>query len=257
MLQSQTEKTPDQIIEEAKQNYNINKFVGLFSGGKDSLAVCHYLWRKQYLDEVLYCDTGIKAHENFEFVLSTCNKYNWKLNVVSPKKGETYEDFVRKFGFPHRGIHSAIMGYLKWHPIRKWARGNQDVCFVSGRRKKESKRRMRLQKYIEKPEKNILVCSPLFYWTTSQVWDYIRTSNLESCPVYQTLHISGDCLCGSFAEKGEAELIATFHPELAKQIRSLETEHGGIWGNGSSLTGALKQSKIADFICSECIYQRN
>ena len=168
MLQLQTEKTPIQIIEEAKQNYNINKFVGLFSGGKDSLAVCHYLWRKQYLDEVLYCDTGIKAHENFEFVLSTCNKYNWKLNVVSPKQGETYQDFVRKFGFPHSGIHSAIMGYLKWH-IRKWAKDKRlfifSVCFVSGRRKKESKRRMKLQKYIEKPEKNILVCSPLFYWS--------------------------------------------------------------------------------------------
>ena len=33
MLQSQTEKTPDQIIEEAKEKYNITKFVGLFSGG--------------------------------------------------------------------------------------------------------------------------------------------------------------------------------------------------------------------------------
>jgi hypothetical protein len=53
-----------------------------------------------------------------------CDKYNCKLNVVSPKQGETYEDFVRKFGFSRSGIHSAIMSYLKWHPIRKWARGN-------------------------------------------------------------------------------------------------------------------------------------
>ena len=45
--------------------------------------------------------------------------------------------------------------YLKWHPIRKWAKVNPGVCFVSGRRKKESKRRMRLQKYLEKPEKHI------------------------------------------------------------------------------------------------------
>ena len=160
MLHYQKEKNPEQIIEETKQRYNITKFVGLFSGGKDSLAVCHYLWKKECLNEVLYCDTGIKARGNFEFVLSTCHDYKWKLNIVYPKVGETYEDFVRKFGFPHSGIHPSIMGYLKWHPIRKWARENQGVCFVSGRRKKESKRRLRLQKYIEKPEKNILLCSP-------------------------------------------------------------------------------------------------
>lgn len=249
MLQYQIEKNPEQIIKETKQNYNITKFVGLFSGGKDSLATCHYLWKEQYLNEVLYCDTGIKARENFEFVLSTCNKYNWKLNVISPKRGETYEDFIRKFGFPHSGIHSTIMGYLKWHPIRKWARENPGVCFVSGRRKKESKRRMRLQKYVERPEKNILMCSPLFYW------NYIKSNNIESSPVYRTLHISGDCLCGSFAEKGEADIIATFHPELAKQIQCLESQYGKKWGNGSSITGALKQSKIADFVCGECAFQ--
>jgi hypothetical protein len=71
--------------------------------------------------------------------LSICDKYNWKLNIVSPKTGETYNDFVRKFGFPHRGIHSAIMGYVKWHPIRKWARANPDVCFVSGSGKRKAR----------------------------------------------------------------------------------------------------------------------
>jgi len=80
------------------------------------------------------------------------------------------------------------------------------------------------------------------------------TCNLEICPVYQTLHISGDCLCGSFAEKGEAELVTTFHPEVAKQIQSLENKYRGTWGNGSSIRGALQQSKIADFVCSECMY---
>ena len=100
----------------------------------------------------------------------------------------------------------------------------------------------------------MLFCSPLFYWNTSQVWNYIKSNELETCPVYQTLHICGDCLCGSFAEKEEAELIATFHPEAANQIQLLENEYGGKWGNGSSIKGALKQNKITDFVCSECMY---
>ena len=52
-------------------------------------------------------------------------------------------------------------------------------------------------------------------------------------------------MCGSFAEKGEAELIATFHPELAKQVQSLESKYGGRWSN-TSITGALKQTRRCD-----------
>jgi len=228
------------------------KYVGLFSGGKDSLVVCHYLWKQKKLNEVVHCRTGIGTHENLDYVKSTCSKFGWKLNIIEPKEGETYQDFVRKFGFPHEGMHSAIMGYLKWHPLRKFGRDNECI-FVSGRRKKESKRRMRTVKHeLEKVEKHMTFYSPLMDWTTPQVWQYIYDNKLEICPVYETLHMSGDCLCGAFAESGEAELIATFHTDLASKIKDLETKYGGMWGNGSSLTGALKQSKMTNFLCQEC-----
>ena len=245
---------PCLIVQEAKNQYQLDRIVGLFSGGKDSLTICHYLWTQGLLNEVLYCDTGIKVKDNFEYVKQTCDKYKWRLNIVHPLPHETYEIFVKRFGFPRNGIHSAIMGFLKWHPIRKWCRENK-VLLVSGRRQKESKRRMRLSKYIEHPEKNIYICSPLFYWTTAQVWEYIKQNNLEICPVYKTLHMSGDCLCGSFSELGESQLIATFHPEVTKQITDLETRYKGKWGNQVSMGAAKKQSKLVDYICNECIYR--
>ena len=228
------------------------KYIGLFSGGKDSLVACHLMQDK--LDGVLYCKTGIGLDENVAYVKDTCQTFGWKLNIVEPKKGETYQDFIRKFGFPHQGMHSAIMGFLKWHPLRKFARENGGCLFISGRRPKESRRRMgKVKNRIDKAEKHITFESALFDWTTPQVWDYIKKNELKKCPVYETLHMSGDCLCGAFSESGEAELIATFHSYMAERIKTLEPQYGGRWGNQSSITGAMQQSKISNFICSDCI----
>ena len=229
------------------------KFVGLFSGGKDSLVACHYLWKQGKLNDVLYCKTGIGLKENLDFVKGQCSKFKWNLNIVEPKQNETYEDFIRKFGFPHQGMHSAIMGYLKWHPIRKWNKEHQGYVFVSGRRKRESKRRMRTVKGRYEETEGMIFFSPLMDWYDHDVWDYIKENGLEKCPVYDTMHMSGDCLCGAFSELGESELIATFHTSMAKRIAELELKYGGQWGNQSSITGAIKQDKIVNFICSDCM----
>src|SRR6185312_14666193 len=117
------------------------KYIGLFSGGKDSMAACHLMWEKGLLKEVLYAKTGVGLPENIEFVENITKEYGWKLHTVEPKQNEHYEDFLRKFGFPHQGMHSAIMGYLKYHPWRAWSRQNPGYTLVSGRRINESKRR--------------------------------------------------------------------------------------------------------------------
>ena len=229
-----------------------DRLVGLFSGGKDSLVACHTLWKQGLLNEILYCKTGIGLVENFEYVLKTCNKYGWKLNVETPEDRFSYENFVRRFGFPHAGIHSTVMGHLKWFSMRRFAK-NKPCVFVSGVRRNESKRRLGKHKdYVFNPEPNITFMNPIFDWSTAQVWEYINDNSLEICPVYKTLHLSGDCLCGSFAESHESRLITMFHPELAEQIKSLERKYGGSWGNDVSVSGASQETKLESFICSEC-----
>ena len=234
------------ILSQAKSQFNVNKFIGLFSGGKDSLVACHLLSQMGVLDEVLYCKTGIGLEENFDYVLDTCNKYGWKLNVELPKF--SYEDIIKKMGFPGEQMHYAVMGYLKWHSIRRFEkkRRSEKIGFISGVREKESKRRFKTHKaQIERPEGDKQLCfiKPLFHWSNDDVWDYFHKHNLIKCPVYDTLHLSGDCLCGCFAEPHESKLIAIFHPEMAEHIRELEEKYGGKWGygRGMSMRGALKR----------------
>ena len=224
----------------------------MFSGGKDSLVAGHSLDVK----EAVYCKTGIGL--NFDYVLKTCEKLGWKLHVIFPKKGESFEDFVRKFGFPHQGMHSAIFGYLKWHPLRTWYKQQKDkeIVLISGRRKNESARRKRMKSNKEYDEtEGMKFYSPLYYWSELQVLDYVKKHELELSPIYETMHMGGDDFCGAFAQKGEAQLLYTFHKELADRFIALEKMYGGKWGNYTSMEGITKQSKLDELICTECIYQ--
>lgn len=264
--------TPEQIISQAKEQYGLQKLTLLFSGGKDSLLTGHV--SKPIADklglkfEVLYCNTGVGVKENFEYVLKTCNELGWKLTVEYTDPRFNYEEIVKRYGFPGQGMHTGVMRWLKWFSIRRYARAHMDekIGFLSGRRKGESRRRMTLNSPIqlnaegERKDCPILTIGPLFYWSNKQVWDYVAANKLEVCPVYETLHISGDCLCGCFAESGEAELLAIFHRDTAEYLQKLEKKYGGKWGHNSSICGAMNQSQLDGFIeeiaCTDCLIDR-
>lgn len=226
--------------------------IGLFSGGKDSLVACLVADVK----EVLYCRTGVGLNE--DYVKEMCEKFNWKLNIVEPKANETFEMFVERYGFPHQGIHNSVMGCLKGHPIRKWyskqMKLGRNILFISGRRKNESARRKRMKsnkEYVKFDGMNFW--SPIFKWTTVDVWDYIKEHNLKRSPIYETMHISGDCFCGSFSSRGESNFLQMFHPELANRLIELEKKYGGKWGNQISMTDMKKQTKLDEaLICQDC-----
>ncbi len=225
--------------------------IGLFSGGKDSLVSCLVAKVK----EVLYCRTGVGLNE--DYVKEMCDKFNWELNIVEPKINEAFEDFVRKFSFPHQGMHSAIMGFLKYHPIRKWHREQEklgrDITFISGRRKKESKRRMRMKSVTaSNVMERMKFFSPIFDWETVDVWDYIKKHNLKRSPIYETMHMSGDCMCGAFSKRGESQWLNIFHPEIAKRFLELEKKYGGKWGNQLSFKDVQNQTSLDDLICMDC-----
>jgi len=67
------------------------------------------------------------------------------------------------------------------------------------------------------------------------------------------MHLSGDCMCGSFSSRGESDWLLLFHPEMAKRFKEMEKKYGGHWGNQISMTDMEKQTKLdEDLICSEC-----
>ncbi|MDE1868303.1 MAG: phosphoadenosine phosphosulfate reductase family protein, partial [Thaumarchaeota archaeon] len=185
---------------------SLENSVGLFSGGKDSITACHIANVKK----VVTCKTGVGL--NYDFIKDTCQSLGWELVTLEPKIGESFEDFVRKFGFPHVGMHNAVFGYLKWHPIRTWYKQQKDksIVLISGRRKKESARRKKMKSNKQYDEtEGMKFYSPIYEWSGMQVYKYIEENKLPLSPIYRTMHMSGDCFCGAFDQGDESMLLYT------------------------------------------------
>lgn len=211
-------------IEEA--GYEVTGVVGLFSGGNDSTTMCHIL--RDELTHVAHCNTGIGIELTRQFVRDRAADWGLPLIEVHPPSGSTYREMVLDQGFPGPAHHYKMYQRLKergLRQVRKQLVSNgrrQRVIFVAGRRRAESNRRASV------PERDregaIEWVSPLVDWTNEMMKAYREHFDVPRNEVSDMIHMSGECLCGAFATKGELDEIEFFFPEVAAEIRQLELE---------------------------------
>ena len=194
----------------------------LLSGGKDSICAAHVLASQGRLAGCVFLDTGIACPDTRPFVEGLCRSQGWSLRVFSAPK--TYEELVRRYGFP-RGLvgHRWAFGWLKERAIRAAKKDlGPEVVFASGARRRESGRRSRSISKVLRPNCRIRIENPIVEWTTPETWRYLREYGLDVSPSYLALGRSGDCLCGAFSQRGEADVIRRAYPEVAARILALE-----------------------------------
>ena len=194
----------------------------LLSGGKDSVCAAHVLASKGRLAGCVFLDTGIACPDTRPFVEGLCRSQGWPLRVFPAPK--TYEEIVRHYGFPQGATgHSWAFGWLKERAIRAAKKElGPDTVFASGARRKESERRARNISHGVRHNPRIRIENPIVEWTTPETWRYLRENGLDVSPSYLTLGRSGDCLCGAFSQRGEADVIRRAYPEVAARILALE-----------------------------------
>jgi len=257
--------TPQEIVDSAINDYGRKTFYGLLSGGKDSMSVCHYVADNfpDLFKGVLFCDTTIGLQETQDFVKDECQRLGWKLYIRKPPR-MSFPEWVKKFGFPKVTGHSMIMRIIKYAAMKKFAYEKADLgedpCFVGGARRKESIRRMGNMAEPIYHDGRVWFCNPFIDMGTIEVYEYLTEHHLKKSPAYTNLHISGDCLCGSFASNFEAGMIRAFYPEIHEQLLELEEylKDKNIksdykkWGKGGGVTQALDQTTLDILICGEC-----
>lgn len=234
-----------------------------FSGGNDSTTLTHIFRRE--IDFALHANTTIGIEETRDYVRNTCEE--WGISLVErtpPREADHYRHLVltrergRKGqalgGFPGPAMHFKMFQRLKERAIEQVQREvvanprRERFVVILGRRRSESQRRSHVA-IVDRRGSRVNV-SPLVNWTKADLNTYrLRCARngdpLPSNKASDLIHMSGECLCGSFAAPGERDEVAYWFPGPFEQIADLETQlagrddipdHRKTWGWGADPT---------------------
>ena len=245
-------ESPEDWIEKAKAEHDPIKTFCLFSGGSDSLVVAHRC--RDYYDELVYIDTTTAVPGVQEHVERCAVDLDKPLRVLKPEfdafqmlvLGGTDPDGNewKPLGFPGPGQHNRAYNRLKERPLRKLLKETKvghpkhaRVLALSGIRRDESARRSSRLPITR--EGSMVFCSPLIEWSNAEMAAYRLKHKLRLSDVAAMLHRSGECQCGSFADKGEREMLISLYPEWwEERIAPIEREAQAMgleystWGSG-------------------------
>lgn len=260
---------------DAIKQYKPVKVLLLFSGGHDSLCSVHYsacFLTSIGVDFIVYHgNTGIGIRQTREFVHAVVKRFGWAYYEGLPLPGQTYEDIVRKYGFPGPTLQSHRYMYirLKERALRKYVThhcksspyARENVLLLTGVRQSESKIRMGYKAHTQKQNSHIW-SNPIFYWSKEDCEIYLEHNNLPRNPVKDAICISGECLCGAFAGREEWAEISHRYPEAAQEIERLHKiaiANGHPWGWASGPQQYYKHhppKQAAMFMCVGCEERR-
>lgn len=234
--------------------------VVLFSGGNDSTVMAHLF--RAYATSAAHANTTVGLEATRQFVRDTCAA--WDLPLLERFPPKSYAELVLDdwAGFPGPGSHMRAFQRLKERQLRDVRRElvtdprRQRVLFLAGRRRKESARRSDIAEHER--EGSTIWASPLANWNADDLRAY-RALNPD-CPrnpVSDALGMSGECLCGCFAEPGELERIRAVDPDCAAWLERLQAqvEASGAkadrcrWGWGAH---RLELPSRSGRLCSSC-----
>lgn len=221
-----------EILLEAIASHQPVKVFAAFSGGNDSIVATHFTLSVVPSAKVLHIDTGIGIPATREHVRSVAQRFDWDL--LEARTPNSYEDLVLGKspgylgGFPGRGMHGVMYSRLKERALRRavrWAKFGHHrqsrVLIVSGIRADESKRRMGYGRTESKVGSQVWV-NPLYWASHADFEEYRQVHGLPRNPVKDRVGISGECLCGAYADPGELLMVELTCPRTGAYLRDLE-----------------------------------
>lgn len=229
------------LLDAVAEEHGASAVWSMFSGGDDSLATAIVTSRAKLFRGCLHIDTGIGIPETQAFVRETCKQQGWPLRVYrAADQGQSYDALVMERGFPGPAMHFKMYCRLKERALRAFVRDHKThardrLILSTGIRRDESQRRMGRTQQVSRDGVKVWA-NGLYEWSKFDCLDTIARAGVRRNPVVELLHMSGECLCGSFAKPDELKEIAIWYPETAARIRSLEAavkasgQKACVWG---------------------------
>lgn len=182
-------ESPETIIKLALENFD--NIAISFSGAEDVILVD--IAKKIKKDvKVFSLDTGRLHSETYRFIEQVREHYNIEIDVLSPDT-EPLQEFVAKKGLYsfYKDGHKECCGVRKVVPLRR--KLSTLDAWITGQRKDQSPGTRVSVPVVENDgafstEKNKLVkFNPLSNWSSTQVWEYIRSNDVP----FNSLHDKG------------------------------------------------------------------
>lgn len=232
--------------------YQPYAIVMMFSGGHDSLAAYHISRQLQVpLTHFIHGVTGTGIQETTDFARRVGEQSG--LRYLEANAGSAYENYVLRKGFfgvggqaheytyhilKHRRFRHQIAQY-----IRQGQRGRNILLINGGRRSESTNRKMSMITPIKRDGPNIWV-NIINDWSALERNEFI--ADYEHNPIYDILHRSGECLCGTMQSQETRKEISYWFPAWGNWLSNLEKEvcnRGFCWKWGEDLPPAIKAQK--------------
>lgn len=255
------------IIEQAVEVHQPSRVFVLFSGGNDSLVLLHSVLALGYhicgaihvntLTGV--CEDGV--YLTSDFARRVCDEWDVPFHELFPPK--TFEQIFLDRpiidGLPGPGMHHIAYNRLKERALRIFTQEQKSswrdrIMFLTGIRADESSIRMGYQDTIIDRVGAQVWVNPIYRLTNEEMHAYRQTHNLPKNPVSEHLHVSGECLCGTYSRPGELDEIRFFYPQTAARIDAwMETARANgltfcTWGNSRRDEDSGKNLRL----CQNC-----
>lgn len=238
-----------EIIDKAILDFKPYAIVMMFSGGHDSLAAYHTAKTLNVsITHFMHGITGTGIQETTDFARRIGKQSG--LKYIEANAENKFDEYVLRKGFfgigelahkfaYHILKHQNFRTELSRH-IRQRKRG-RNILLINGGRYQESDRRSRMKnipiRQDEHTSSNIWV-NIINDWSSLERNEFI--ADYESNSVYDILHRSGECLCGTmqYPYQETRKEVSYWFPDWGKRIDTLEKkacDRGFCWGWGEDM----------------------
>jgi phosphoadenosine phosphosulfate reductase len=187
---SYASRDPQDILELALKEYSPD--IGIAFSGAEDVALIDMASKAGWPFKVFVLDTGRLHAETYQFIEKVRTHYDITIDVVFPQP-ETVQALVREkglFSFYVDG-HKECCGIRKVEPLMRALAPLR--AWVTGQRKDQSPGTradvpvIQLDRTFSTSERQLVKFNPLSFWTSKQVWAYIRDHEVP----YNALHDRG------------------------------------------------------------------
>lgn len=171
-----------ELIEKA---INMNKKMAIScSYGKDSIVLLDLVFNTTNKVIVIQSDSGYQLPDTYRIREYYEKRYNYKTQIVEQLL--PFKKFLELYGMQSinrtRTQHKKVVEMTKKDRLNKKAKENGIELTFWGLRKTESRARNNFlinRNIFYNKTKDMWFCSPLAYFTNTDIWTYIFTNNLE------------------------------------------------------------------------------